>query len=348
MRSTLLQIAAVAATSVCGVTQAPVVSPPHAVNVEGNSSSGVTFTTPTTRTQQADGNLIGSNVVLIRGIAFRRTNIHSRIGATARKADVTIDMGYRAATYTNTFDNNFLAPTRKTVHAKKTINLPDWTQPTTTPAPFDLIIKFDAPWVYDRKQALVWDIKVENNTGGGPYYMDWFSVVPPITSGDRPTDLGTGCTTKNGTFTHTASYTADANTLFLQWNGANGPAIAPALLILGSKDLNATIGLCTKLHGDLTFILPIGATSATGAVTAKLQVPWSNGFRGLPFVTQLAAFDTTQASLPWALTNGVKGTAPHVVGGGATTAFLIDRLWSNTSTGPTGSMSTTCAPVQYQ
>ncbi|MEZ5988765.1 MAG: hypothetical protein R3F30_06525 [Planctomycetota bacterium] len=306
----------------------------------------MTFTNATTRTQQIDSNLIGGKLALIRGMAFRRNN-GAQSTAIARKLDLQVDFGYGASTITTTFDNNYASGTRKTVHAKKTVSLPDWTQTISKPEPFDLVIKLDTPFAYNNKLSLVWDVIVTNNAGGGSYSMDWFSTVPTVTYGEKEVVLGTGCKTATGTFAHTTAYTADTANLNLGYSGTGGPASAPAIAIVGATDLALTVGLCTKLHGDLTFLWPIGTTDTTGSVTQSFPLPWNDAFAGVALVSQLLAVDTTQPVLPVALSNGIRATTPFVIGGGATTAFKIDRIYNQTSTGPTGTLAKSCAPVLF-
>ena len=338
----------VAASALVAHAQAQLsyVSPPGALNVELSSSSGVTFTNPVTRTQQVDSNLIGGRLSVLRSLAFRRTNIHNRSGSKARTCDVTIDLGYGVATPTNTFNSNFKSG-RTTVFKKAKVSLPDWTGTTTRPAPFDLVFKFTRPFVYNRKDSLVWDLTVENNTGGGTYYMDWSGTAPATTKGETPVALGTGCKTKNGVFAHTTNHTATATTLTLAMSASKGPSSAPAVLIFGAKDLNANVGLCTNLRGDLSFVLAFGSTDASGALSKNLlAIPWNKAFAGLAFVSQMAAFDATQPGLPLAFTNGVRSTTPYARGG---QPFNIRRVYSNTGKGPTGvGPANSAAPVLYQ
>lgn len=341
-----ITILAVTALLASGLSAQSLVSPPHAVGVEGNSSSGVTFTNPLTRTQQSDGNLVGSSVALLRSLSFRR-NSGAQTTATSRKVDLQVDMGYAVATFTRTFDSNYATGTRKTVFTKKNVVLPDWTAAPPVPADFDLTIKFDTPFVNDRTRIPVWDVLCSNNTGGGSYSMDWFSSVPSITKGERPESLGTGCKTKNGTFGLSFETQCDATNLNLLVSLVQGASSSAGLLLLGTKDINANAGLCTNLRADLTFIFAIGATDTTGALNTTLPIPWSTGVAGIPLVVQGACIDTTQPGLPFALTNGVKTSTPYVAPGGTTTAFKIDRVFSSSSQGPTGTLAKTCVPVLW-
>ncbi|MCA8971180.1 MAG: hypothetical protein KDC95_15420 [Planctomycetes bacterium] len=328
--------------------QQTLVSPPHAVGVEGNSSSGVTFTNPTTRTMQSDGNLVTAGMPLLRSIAFRR-NSGAQASATSRTVDVQIDMGYSATTFTNTFASNYETGTQTTVFTNKNITLPDWTAAPPTPADFDLTIKFDKPFINDGKRIPIWDITCQNNSGlSASYSMDWFSSVPTATKGERPESLGTGCKTANGTFTYTFETEADATTLSVLYAFTGAASNAPCVALIGGTDPNLNIGLCANLRSDLTFVLPLGASDATGTFGIKAPIPWAASLAGLKLISQGICLDATQPGLPFALSNGVKTTTPYVVGGGgATTLFKIDRVWTNTGTGPTGTLSTTCAPVLW-
>lgn len=328
-------------------SQASYVSPPHAVGVEGNSSSGVTFTNASTRTMQADANLQNAKLPILRSMSFRR-NAGAQTTATSRMVDVQIDMGFKAATFTNTFDSNYAAMTRRTVFTKKNISLPDWTAAPPTPADFDLTIKFDTPFVNDVTKTVLWDVMCTNNTGGGTYSMDWMSAAPSITRGERPSELGTGCTTPNGTFAFTFTTEADATNITLRYGFTNAASSTPALAIVGSMDPNVNAGLCANLRADLLFLIPIGASDASGTLSVNSQIPWSASLAGLQLFAQGLSVDPSQTGLPIALSNGIRTTTPYVIGGTtASTAFKIDRLWTNSGQGPTGTRSTTCAPVKW-
>ncbi len=329
--------------------QTDFVSPPVFKYTEGSSSSGITFTNPTTRTQQCDSNLIGGPLTTIRSLAFRRTNIHSNVAAFARTADVTILMGHGDLNnLSSTFATNFLgAPT--TVFTKKPVNLPDWTSQTMNAHPFDLKFVFDVPFPYNRTDPVVWDVSVENNTGGGSYYMDWTGTPPAITSGSHQKSLGTGCTTANGSMTIEPVYTASAANLDLAWGVTAAPSSAQVFVAVDLRDNNIPLpGLCTNLHPMLAINAPVGTADVTGTlpVTSLVNIPWTVNFADVSLVTQVFSLDPTQAGLPAAFSNGSVGTSPNVVG---STPFLIDsRVYSNTSIGPTGSGPfTSAAPVMY-
>lgn len=324
------------------------VSPPHAVGVEGNGTSSVTFTNATTRTMQSDGNLVNSGLSLLRSISFRR-NQGAQASATSRTIDVQIDMGYRVATFTNTFASNYETGTQTTVFTNKNVTLPDWTAAPPTPADFDLTFKFDKPFINDGKRIPVWDLTCQNSSSpGSAYNMDWFSAVPTATKGERPESLGTGCKTANGTFTYTFETEADATTLSVLYAFIGAASNAPCVALIGGTDPNLNIGLCTNLRSDLTFVLPLGASDATGTFGLKAPIPWGAALAGLKLISQGICLDATQPGLPFALSNGVETTTPYVIGGGgATTLFKVDRLWTSSGTGPTGSVGTTAAPIQW-
>ncbi|HMQ21138.1 MAG TPA: hypothetical protein PKE00_01530 [Planctomycetota bacterium] len=348
MRQTALFAATLAALTVSAGAQ-QLVTPPHAVGLEGNSSSGITFTNAATRTMQSDGNLVGSGLRLLRSMTFRRNGSDLAL-SIARTVDVQIDMGYSVATFTNTFDNNFEANTKTTVFSLKQVSLPDWTvAPPTPPADFDLTIKFDTPFVNDNVRTPIFDILCSNNSQpGSTYRMDWFSTVPTLTKGERPEALGTGCTTANGVFTYTFETQADATNMSVLYAFRGAASNAPCVAMIGGTDPNVNIGLCTNLRSDLTFVLPLGVSDGTGTFGLNAPIPWSSGLAGLRLISQGFCLDATQPGLPFALSNGVSTTTPYVVGGGGATAiFKINRLFTSTGQGPTGTLATTCIPVLW-
>ena len=330
-----------------GLSAQAIITPLQAVDMEGNSSSGVTFTGAKTRTQQIDRNLKGFGVTSIRSMAFRRSNTASQVGATARTVDLQVDLGFGVASPSSTFDANFKANSRQTVFPSKTFNLPDWTGPTTTPAPFDLVIPFATPFVYSTTESLVWDLRVDMGSGGGSYFMDWMQITPRRTHGDTPEVLGLGCASAPGRFEHGALFSASTNQLMLDWEGTAAPGNTPVWCTVGLSDPNASVGWCAPLRSDVSFLMPPEVSNATGAVFGNVTVTWGAGLAGVKLFTQLIAADASQVS-GIALSNGIKTSSPYVKAGGSPGQFQVTRLFDTTGHGPVGSIPTaTPVPVLF-
>lgn len=343
----LRPLLAVMVTSSFLLGQKYLVSPPHAVNVEGTSSSGLMFSYPLSRQQQVDSNPIGQQFVLVQGIAYRQSNSHSRTGAVARTIEVQIDMGFGIANPTTTYDNNYKANTRKTVLPKQSVNLPDWTGATPTPAPFSLTFPFKTLFVYSNKESLIWDIMVTKNSSSGQYYIDWFPSAPNVTKGTTPQVLGKGCATKNGAFTHTTNFTADTTNLNLAWGATNAPSQAPVIAALGLNNPNLNIGWCDNLHTDALVLLPRTTANSVGTVTGTLQLPWQSTFAGIMLYSQVVATDTSQPT-GLTLTNGLMGSTPFAKGGGGGAALKVYGLYRfQAPFDGTGIQYINAIPVQY-
>ena len=155
----LLAAAAALAGLTSAQTSARYITPRGAEFFEGNSASDIMLGNwnPNTRTQQIDNNLVGTGFPLIRLIGWRR-NGTGGVGA-AKSTDVTVIMSHADYnTVTNTFANNYKDPP-VTVFTRKTVNLPDWNTATTlVPAPFDVVLPLDVPFLYNNTDALLFDV----------------------------------------------------------------------------------------------------------------------------------------------------------------------------------------------
>jgi len=324
-----------------------IVSPPQAVNVEGTSSSGLLFSYATTRQQQVDSNLIGQKVALIKSLAFRQSNSHSRTGAVSRTIELQIDMGYGVASPSTTYDNNYKANTRKTVFTKQNVSLPDWTKATPVPAPFSLKFSLSNLFVYSNKESLVWDLIVTKNSSTGQYYVDWLPSAPAITKGTTPQVLGTGCTRGSATFTHTTNFTADSTNLMLSWGASNAPPQTPVLAAVGLSDPNLNLGWCTNLRTDALLFLPVTSSNASGSVTGSLSTPWVDAFAGILIYSQVAANDPGPPA-GITLSNGLVSSTPFARGGGGGAALKVYGLYNFQALGPTGTTYINAIPVEYE
>ena len=311
------------------------ISPPGTESLEGNSSSSIQFDYALSRVQQIDNSLLGSSPKVFRSIAYRR---NANVVATA-VGTIEIEILMTHADFnkiTSTYANNYkVAPS--TVFAKKKIKI-DWTQSAPTPAPFDAVLPFDKPFVYNSTDALLWDSKTTTGTTGPGLSQDWFSGNSPATIyGPNPSELGAGCKTANGTMTLGSSFRSTSATGFdFGWSISGGPSSQPSLLIFGLGA--ATVPLfCGNLEiSQPIVILPYGTTSATGAIPVNYaSSTWNPNLADSNIYTQVLALDPTQKS-GFALSNGLHSRIPRKPGGAA--PYDIKRIYTlNSATATTGS-----------
>lgn len=326
-------------------------SPPGADFEEGNSSSGVMWGSTINykcRVQQIDANFIGHPMAMVvRRLAWRRDKAAASTGV-ARQAEITVVMAH--ADYNaigTTFANNY-KDTPVTVFAKKYINLPDWTQvPNPAPAPFDLVVLFDVPWVYNRVDSILWDVVVTDTTATGRYSDDWFSSQATQNYGQTHLDIGPGCTTANGVFTKRDVYSAISAGLSARFQITGAPSGTPCLLLLGVRTASVPVpGLCAPLGVDFIASLATGVSDASGAVSHPLTAPWNSAFSWAPLATQALALDPAQPGLPVALSNATLGTLPR---SDQPPGINVRRTYvmNSATTGTGSSPSVSAVPTEY-
>jgi hypothetical protein len=325
-------------------------SPPGAFHLEGNSSSGVLWGTTSNyqcRVQQAESNFVGeARLPLVRSLAWRR-NWPGLASAVARTADILVLLAHTDyATFTNVYANNYKTPP-VTVFARRTINLPPWLPLTgTPPAPFDLLVPFDVPFVYNRLDAFVWEVQVFTTSASGSYSDDWFSTAAAndwsMTLQEQP-----GCTTANGAFRKRDGYRTSATALDVGWEVRGGPASAPVTLLLGTQLANLPVGLCAPLGLQPLLMVPLGTTDAAGNLPlGAFSVAWNPTLARAELAAQAVAPDATQPGLPLALSNATRTVLPKVLGNPGINCKRTFTL--NSSSATTGSSVTvTAVPTQY-
>ncbi|MCC6671600.1 MAG: hypothetical protein IT458_11095 [Planctomycetes bacterium] len=322
--------------------QGPVVTyitPRGAEFFEGSSSSDIMLGNwaAQTRTQQVDNNLVGQPLPFVRFIGWRR-NGSSNAGA-AKTTNLTVICSHADYnTVTNTFATNY-KDQPVTVFTKKPVNLPDWNAPSgSTPSPFNVILPFDTPFLYNGTDALLYDVLNENNPLG-TYSQDWISGTMPHTYGAYPTDLGGGCTTANGPMVHRCALRANATVLELGFKVSGAPASANVVMLIGASDPALPIpGLCGVLHTQPVLDLALTPASAAGniAISFPVRTPWSPALAGITLYTQAVAPDAGQSGLPIAISNGLRSDTPATGGAGAINVKRIYHTSSVTAATGTG------------
>ncbi len=326
-RTSLLLVAALAASA---SAQSPVFSYITPIGAEfspGNGASDIMLGdwAAQTRTQQIDNNLVGRTLPLVRFLGFRRDGL-GNVGAP-KTTELTVTMSHADyATITSTFASNY-KDQPVVVFARKPVNLPDWNTPVSeSPAPVDLLIPFDVPFIYNAVDALLWDVQNENNPRG-IYTQDWASGSIAHTYGDPPAELGGGCATANGSMNHRTAMRANATTFNIGFVVRNAPSSVPVSLLLGVVNPGISLpSLCGVLHSQPLVTLGLGTTNANGGIPLAfpISLPWNPSYAGATFFTQAVAPDGSQPGLPVAFSNGLRVGTPAV---GATGQINVKRVY---------------------
>lgn len=279
------------------------VSPLGAEFEEGYAASAVQFgfadANTQSRTQQIDDTFAGFGFpMILRGIAWRRDGV-ARPNSIARTGDIEVKMShadFNAATssYGSNYKDNPV-----TVFTLKQVNLPDWTAaPAFTPSEFDLVLPFDAPFIYNRQDALLYDLVVRNLSSPLSYHMDFYRDNQlNYGVGQHPTLLGPGCTTKNGEMVQSCCLRAGSGGFEVNFRLRGAPSSAPVYALIGTSDPNILVpGLCAGLHTNFLFVLPAGTTRPDGTLppTLATKTAWKSVYAGAVFYTQCMAVDPSQ------------------------------------------------------
>ena len=305
--------------------------------VNGGGGNTFPWSFSTGRYQQIHGDMRGT-VRVITALSLRRYGVATiYLSATARTVDIELLLGEsNHATASATFANNYVTPPRLVVN-RKMVNLPDFTQPQGTPAPWNLVIPFDAPHVQLPANDLLWEYVLYGSTATGTYFCD--HKASTLTANASHVLTGTGCVATGRTVPMliSAAQSGSATTQLLQviWNCANAPAGAASSILVGLGNPNVPIpGLCANLYVYQLFLTINATATATGTFTSNtLSFPLNPALAGLQTHAQGASVDAGPPNTPFALTNGVMTTwaVPDFV--------RIARIWlSGSPTGTSGSL----------
>ncbi|MHC4514199.1 MAG: hypothetical protein ACYTGO_07305 [Planctomycetota bacterium] len=299
-----------------------IASPKGLLAKEGNQN----FFFGSNRRFQGIDHTHAGNVMVLKSFSLRR-NGTSGTTNTAGTADAILDMGLaNFGVLTREMDKNYMAGSRKNVFKKTNISFPNWGSGTTTPpAPFDFTLPFNTTFLYLGKNALLWDLTMQNNPSGGQVDRDYVSRTTS-TAGS----LGAGCLATG----QTSSFIQNMS---LQNNGAampnfglrmvvgarTGPRNTGLMLSVALTNSNFTVpGWCAKVHAVPLFLAPLGTTDAAGLLRDRyFSGPYSPTATGLPIVSQLFGVDTGQVG-SIVLSEGRSGTIPAPPTGGHEAAYL--------------------------
>lgn len=294
------------------------VSPECYTTIDGNSATTVPFSMPMIHYQQVHGDLVPGEAWQISGIAFRREGWPiPTFTADARILDLQLCLG--EARYDQVkvdFASNFYGvPT--TVIGRTKIRLPNWSQtPTTPPAPFDLVLRFDAPMLFTAVDGLIWDLVVYGSTG--PSYEMWADKAVPGGFNATQVLLSPGCISSGQTRPYELSGTITGLSgweyrLFAQ--GRYAPPMSTFnYLLFGVADPAITYPwMCAPMHtsGEVVLTLPIADGIGSWSLM-PLFFPASPYFAGADLFWQAASFDTGQPGLAITQTSAHKLTVPAI------------------------------------
>jgi hypothetical protein len=308
--------------------------------IELNSSSSISLnwtTGNTTRVQQADNAHLG-NARVLRSIAWRRNGTAAKATTWTPKLDILFAHA-DFSKYSSTFASNYKTTPVTVFSGTQKL---DWTKPSPLPVGLwsDATFPFKAPFVYNGKDALLWETRTfSTSTTSAGYSVDWqrTPAVPATRSWLIPQVLGTGCTTKNGRMTLSGTFSVNSTpTYSLTWNITNTSSSVPVRVYIGLTNPNRPL-LCSRLHTEALLLFPPGSSNASGRASLSFSGPWTSALIGVPFSAQALAFDI---SAPWGgfLSNGLFLRLPKAVGG---TPFAVKRMYSTSSvTATTGTTVT--------
>ena len=339
MRTTIL-CALLGASAAFG--QSFVVSPLLYERHEAASSNSFPFTNAF-RYQQVHGDLKGTPRVF-QGVAWRRdgaqvtntTHVARTFDLEARLADGNL------ASFAGTFASNYVG-TPVQVFLRKNVNAPDWTQqPAASPAPWNLSLLFDVPFVYSGTNDLLYEVVIHATSATTAYLADSaLGTSTTVTGGSQA--HGTGCTTINGVMRLRANEINNSGTgnLTAQWVVASAPSAAATTVLIGLTNPALPIPFgcgSSTLFTDAAITSYSGASTNPGGFTTtpQLAVAWNPAYAGFLMTAQAASIDPSQGGLGIALSIGVTSEAPPTV-----SPVLVSKLVANGS--PTATTGTATA-----
>ena len=316
-------------------------SPAGYLTTEGSSVHDyILFKYTDMRFQQIDNTSIGNPAALVQRIAWRRdgsANSDPAWGPRTMDIEVVLSHSVPAATASLEMDENFTSMTT-TAFTMKPVNLPDWSNPpASAPAPFDLVLQLDTPWLYLGTEPYLWQVRTQNNNAAADYGNDYQTMSGSFATANTGTVIGTGCTATGaaGPMTLESSVYNVASAFRLDYSVTNAPANAPVFINLDLTASNVTVpGLCTQVVAMPTIPFQLGMSDATGNVDLTFgYLPFNAAAVGVTLVTQSLAPDSGQAGLPIALSNGRSNVVPSTPSSALQTARLYEYRIS-----PGGSM----------
>ncbi|MFO1054061.1 MAG: hypothetical protein U1F36_17735 [Planctomycetota bacterium] len=307
-------------------------SPAGYLTTEGSSNHDyILFKYNDLRWQQLDQTSVGQAPAVVQRISWRRDGTSAADPTwIARTMDVEIVLSdsVMPGAISENYDANYLG-TPTVAFASRPVNFPDWTaNPGVTPAPWNLNLTLDAPWVYTGVNPFLWEVRTQNNTSASDYGNDFQSVTGSTAASTSGTSIGTGCIpTGRSAAMALAGVAKNQFTRFrLAYTVTNAPPVSGVFLNLDFVNSNLTLpGLCTTLIAAPTISSAIGTSDANGAVPefSLDNIPFNPALIGSTVFGQALALDFGQPVFPIVLSNGRSLTFPNT----PTTPASVTRVY---------------------
>jgi hypothetical protein len=290
-------------------------SPPEAATADANSENSRPFSGAGSRYLQMHGDLIGP-ARTVMGLAMRRDgNVGALASAAARTMDLELYCFHATAGRpSTTFTANY-ATAPVPVLARRLVTLPDWTANLGSPAPWNLLLPFDAPFAYGGTQPFGWEVRIHGTTVAGNYFADGYESTGTY---GRSTTRGTGCTATGRstpmTLTPQTFSNRATNAIQFGWWIGSAPANAPSTFLIGGLASDLPVpGLCTNLYVGGGFVTVDATANAAGTATMPaVAVAFAPAFVGAQLHGQGASVDAGQSGLPIALSQGASVTVAAI------------------------------------
>jgi hypothetical protein len=269
--------------------QSSIVSPSGLTNAYGGINNSVPWGGPGSPEQfcQQIHDDLGTNVLVIKGMAFRHSYTRTYV---ARTYDVELTLGdaaTKSAGISSTFASNWKNGGSKTLVLKGKVNWAARPPVTKPPAPFDSPISFTSIYIHQGKSSLMWQVYIKSNSSNSPTHF--FERGPGSTH--VAGIVGQGCTMSGSTAPLASS--GSTNATRLSETLANGPtsgtpfvAIGLTSPTFGGKTLPVSIGGSCFIN--ISFLLYVPATTTT---SFTVPYTWSTSLAGARFRTQWAVDD---------------------------------------------------------
>lgn len=310
-------------------------SPINYATVEGASSTGVPFT-PTTRgpgyrLQQVHGDLRSSTPRVLTALSFRRNGTTAtNTVAVVRTLDMELSIGdCNYATVGPNYASNYIGAPKVAI-VRKNVVTPDWQTLTTSPAPFDFTMVFDAPVVYSGLNDFLYDIQIYSNTATTSQTFTADYASPSFANAGQAL-LGTSCTTAGMPGAYNMLGTIGALSTGEYRMGPQGfytPPGSQNWLLLGLSDPNLTVpGLCTAVRSSGEVVLPMPTSTSAGVWTMPLTYfPGTGYYAGAVLYWQGVSIDPSQAGIGVSLSHGVRLTLQAIP---TVPPFAMAKRYSN-------------------
>jgi hypothetical protein len=292
-------------------------SPAGYLTTEGSSNHDyILFRYNDLRWQQLDATSVNTQPTVVTRISWRRDGTSANDPTwTARTIDIGVYLAHSVmpGAISETYDANYLTPPLN-AFVSRPVNLPDWTQqPATPPAPWNLAIQLDQPWVYNGNDPFLWELRITNNNTASDYGNDFQSIPGSTQAVNSGTTIGTGCVATGQTtaMALAGSFQNQFVRMRAAYTVSRAPAMAPTYLFLDRVNSNLQLpGLCTTLVAMPVLAVAMGLADANGGATLAVDNIPHAGSVGVTLYAQAAAIDPGQTGLPLALSNGRSNAFP--------------------------------------